>query len=504
MLEYFFSIKHADKKHLFSGTEIEKADYKYMAEQGKYPVVFISLKEIRGNNFKASIENLAVYMKKLYTEVDYIIKSDRIHPHDVEEFNKVYTMQENNIFYGPVERSCGLLIRLLHQYYGVKPILLLDEYDAPIQKAWDCNYYDEMIDFMRGFMGNALKGNDSLNFSVITGVLRVAKESIFSDLNNIDVCTVLSNRYADAIGFTDDDVKAMTEYLGAAEKFEEIKKWYDGYNFSGYGIYNPWSVLKYIVEGCKPAPYWVNTSANSILKELFSSVDEKRLTELNDLLNRKYIYTSIDEGIIYDDIGENYSSLYTMLLTTGYLTVDNDDVHEYDEYKLCIPNEELIRCFSKEVLNRLGDGITEVAMLKIIRDMIEGKVEAFQSGLQEYITNIASCYDTSKQPEVFYHGLMLGFVAALRSRYVIESNRESGKGRFDIALFPRNTEFAGVILEFKKADKKGQLKEKALEARQQIEANEYMAVFNERGVKQVWKYGIAFWRKSTYMVGGHE
>lgn len=507
MLEYFFSIKHSDKKYLFSGTDIEQAGDKYICEQGKYPVVFISLKEIRGNSFAASIASLAVYMKKLYTEFDYILKSDKLHKNDIEEFNKIYTMQEKNVLYGPVERSCGLLIRLLHQYHGVKPILLLDEYDAPIQKAWDSGYYDEMIEFMRGFMGNALKGNDSLNFSVITGVLRVAKESIFSDLNNIDVCSVLSNRYADVIGFTDNEIKKMTEYLGISDKFEEIKRWYNGYNFGGNEIYNPWSVLKYVVEGYKPAPYWVNTSANAILKELFTTIDETRLAQLNDLLNRKYIYTSIDEGVIYDDIGKNSSSLYTMLLTTGYLTVDeNDDdtLQDHDEYRLCIPNEELIKCFSKEILSRLGEGVTEASMLKINRDMVEGKLESFQSGLQEYITNIASCYDTSKQPEVFYHGLMLGFVATLRSRYIIESNRESGKGRFDIALYPRNKEMAGVILEFKKSDKKGQLKDKAIEARQQIEENEYIAVFAERGIKKVWKYGIAFWRKSVFMAGGSE
>ncbi|OUO45667.1 AAA family ATPase [Megasphaera sp. An286] len=495
MLEYFFSIdKKEESKDLFHGLAVEKAGLSYMKHRGIYPVIFISLKDGQSPSWEQMLNFFSLFLRRLYLQYAYLMKADTLDECMKEDYHRIVNRQADQ-----TEMAFALtrLMEMMQAYYGQPVILLLDEYDAPIQYAWDQGYYDQCIGFMRQFLSSALKTNRALDFAVLTGVLRVAKESIFSGLNNLSVCSVLSRKYSNILGFTSAETVAMAEDLGVEKKLPELRQWYDGYRFGTDDIYNPWSVINYMDNECTPMPYWVHTSGNYILKQLLSHADCLRIKELQGLLEGKTVTVSLNETVMYDQIEKDASALYTLLLTTGYLTIESVSPTTYNRYSLRIPNEEIKQVYSQEILNTIAVGADRNTFDTLFDALFSGQEKDFEDRLQQILLRFASTYDTANK-ESFYHGFMLGISALfLDKQYIVESNKESGYGRFDIAIFPKDTQKAGVILEFKAADRTESLEKQADEALRQIQDRQYEVEFAKRGIASVWKYGIAFCGKQV-------
>ena len=501
MLQEFFDINAAGRD-TFKGLNISRAGEKYIQHRGKYPVIFFSLKDIATGNYQDALRDLCGKISDLYAEYGFLAESPALNEREKEYFLSVYNIADHEQ-YGRDKwgKSLKMLTVYLWKHYGVKTILLLDEYDAPIQHAWEDGYYEDMIRFMRQFYSEVLKGNEALEFAVLTGVLRVAKESIFSGLNNLKVCSVLSEDYSDIFGFTGQEVARMAADLQLEDKLPEIRAWYDGYSFGGSEIYNPWSVIMYFDAKCKPAPYWVNTSGNGIIKYMLDRLDGRGREDLQSLMDGNTISKQVQEGIIYEEIGSNADDLYTMLLTTGYLKCTSSQDSLLGTYMdLQIPNLEILRLFTREIAQNFTGyrGVSDIT--NMMDEMLKGNAVLFEEDLNRILRNSVSYHDAANG-ESFYHGMMLGFCVLLKDSHIVESNRESGYGRFDLALIPTDRRYYGVIMEFKRAADEGQLEEKALEALAQIEELSYIAEFQQRQIEKVWKYGIAFCGKKVCLRG---
>ena len=492
MLYYFFTLEHAEEhRKLFDGCFISQAGESYMTEQGTRPVVMFSMKDIKAKDYSSMIAMIAEIISTLYGHFRFLLKEDLLAPEERAIFLRMLDKTASNV---DLQFSLKRLMQYLSRYHHRPVLLLIDEYDAPMQYAWDNGYYEDAITFLRNFLSAALKTNPYLDFAILTGVLRIAKESIFSSLNNLDVSSVAYGSYPEVFGFSKAEVEQMTADFECTEKLPEIQLWYDGYNFSGKEIYNPWSVINYFGNGCRPGLYWVNTSSNSILAELLEHATPLQEQDIYHLIREKTIHASLDEGVIYADIHRNRNALHSMLLTTGYLTmVEYPD--PYAENFLCsmrIPNREIRLLYKKEILNHLDRiGIRPDLVSRFLSHLLSGNVEEFAHGLAVFLESMTSYYDTANR-ESFYHGLMLGLLALLMPRYKVVSNRESGYGRFDIAVFPAQGQPSGILMEFKVADSEADLLTKAQEALTQIDHMDYLAEFRAQNINDVWKYGIAF------------
>ena len=498
MLQYFFTNENAEEnRKLFSGLDIERAGDRYMQEQGSRPVVFLTLKEVRARKHDVMMDLLARTIQELCGRYQYLLSDSRLPEKDKDALHSLLSLQGKE---ADLRLSLGLLMRCLEAVHGKKPVLLLDEYDAPILSAWENGYYRECIDFMRGFLGSALKTNPALGFAVLTGITRISKESIFSGLNNLDVCGVLTELYNDAMGFTQEEAAKFMADCDQEDKLPELAKWYDGYRFGQAEIYNPWSVINFVQHGCKFQRYWINVSGNSILQVLLKNVDEARYEELQSLLRFReaYVDTMMDEGIIYPDIETDDNALYMMLLTTGYLKAIETWQDRRGRWwcRLQIPNREVLLAYEDEVLAKVAGPSNRVPLFAMLNAMTAGKASVFQKHLSKILRDMVSYHDTA-QPESFYHGLMLGLTVLMEGEYRVESNRESGYGRFDLAFFPLHPGTPGVILELKAAGSEAELEEKAREALQQIAEKEYCAELSRQGVKDIWRYDIAFHGKKV-------
>jgi hypothetical protein len=493
MLKYFFSLEGAEEnRKLFEESDIAQAGKQYMSLQGTKPVIFLTLKDIKQADFSSMMENFGILMGSVYNAFRFLLDGAVLYPEEKEYFQSILYRKASHV---DLQFSLKKLTSYLRRYYNKPVLVLLDEYDAPIQAAWDYNYYDDAIVFMRNYLSLVLKSNVDLDFAVVTGVLRIAKESIFSSLNNLKVSSVVGGGLPDVVGFTNEEIKQIAMDFSCPEKFAEIKAWYDGYNFSGHEIYNPWSVINYFDNNCQPATYWGNTSSNNILHTLLKNATNAQARDLTELLHGKKIKARLDEGVIYEDIHKNRNALNSMLLTTGYLTmVDYPNPYDGDlRGTMRIPNQEIQFLFKREVMNYLETISTEDSELleNLLDNLLTGNITEFAAGLKKYLKLMVSYYDTANR-ESFYHGLLLGLLATLIPRYEVLSNRESGYGRFDVAVFPNKGQDIGVLMEFKVAETEAQLSEKAEEALAQIEANEYLTEFENRNVSTVWQYGISF------------
>ena len=467
-------------------------------------MVFLTLKEVQARSFANMKVLLAEFLRRLYGKHAYLEQSHALSDEDRQYFSEI------------LKSACGMekmkfalsnLLAALEKHHQKKPVLLLDEYDAPILSAWENGYYQECIDFMRGFLGSALKTNPALGFAVLTGITRISKESIFSGLNNLKVCSVLSNHYNDIFGFTQAEATRLLAECGTEDKLTELAKWYDGYQVGNAEIYNPWSVVQYIDNDCKFQRYWINVSGNSILQVLLKNVDEARYEELQSLLRFREasVDTMMDEGIIYPDIETDDNALYMMLLTTGYLKAIETWQDRRGRWwcRLQIPNREVLLAYEDEVLARVAGPSNRVPLFAMLNAMTAGKASVFQKHLRKILRDMVSYHDTA-QPESFYHGLMLGLTVLVEGEYRVESNRESGYGRFDLAFFPLHPGTPGVILELKAAGSEEELEESAKEALQQIAEKEYCAELSRQGASDIWRYGIAFHGKKVCMTGTQE
>ena len=494
MMRYFLDIEGAEEhRPLFDGLSIA-GDPDAMAEQGTRPVLFLTLKGWKGLTWDILQVRVRQQIGDLFSAHDVLLADD-LKAYDRRKFQEILDRTGD---FAALSDALAFLLRLMEAHYGKKPVLLLDEYDVPIQSAWEHGYYDEAIDFFREFYSAALKTNLSLDFAVMTGVLRIAKENIFSALNNLKVDSVLQMQYPEAFGFTSAEVERMAGELGHPDKLQELRYWYDGYRFDGHEIYNPWSVVNYFDRACTPAAYWVNTSGNAILAELMKSADCAHFETLDTLLRGGTVSAFLEEGVIYSDIGEDQDALYTMLCTTGYLTIDHtDSVAGETEYVLRLPNREMRTLFRQEIVKRYQKGFGKSALVALMRALLRGDAERVQYGFESYLEKLASFYDTAKGNEAFYHGFVLGMTAILVPAYDVRSNRESGRGRYDLAAIPLEKGRSGFLLEFKTAASAEELEAKAQEALAQIEEKDYLADFRTRGVENVHRYGIAFCGKKV-------
>ena len=500
MLQYFFTLEHAEEhRKLFAGLDIERAGERYRKEQGTRPVVFLTLKEIQRPNYASMLAMLSRVLQEVYGRHRAFLNLGTQDEEQVSYYRRILAGEGTE---EDLVLSLKRLMECLEKQYGTKPLLLMDEYDAPILSAWEKGYYEECIDFMQGFLSAALKTNPSLGSAVLTGVTRISKESIFSGLNNLNVCSVLTEKYSDSFGFTQEEAARLMEDCGVGDRLPELKQWYDGYLIGGTEIYNPWSVIQFVDHGCRFQPYWLNTSGNAILKDLLARVDGRRQRELEGLLHGKPVEVPAMENFVFADIRRNRDALFMLLMTAGYLKPvevwkDEDCV---DWARLQIPNVEVRTAYRREILGYIVPSQGETLLRDMLRSMAEGDVTGFSEHLSDILRDFVSCHDAA-QPESFYHGLLLGFSVLMDGKYRVASNKESGYGRFDIAFFPLKEDAPGVILEIKAAKSEDALEAKASEALEQIAEKEYGAELSRQGVKEIWRYGIAFCGKRVWMEG---
>lgn len=500
MTQRFLTRQDAEKnRKLFDGLEV--ADHPdVMAEQGKHLVVFMTLKIWSGLTWETMRETIVNGLCMLLARWKFTLQSEKILPEEREAYLAICERRADD---GQLRASLGLLMHCIEAYYGQKVVLLIDEYDAPLQSAWSHGYYDEAIDFYRGFFASALKSNPALDFAILTGVLRVAKESIFSGLNNLKVSTVMHGGFADACGYTKAEVAKLAHDLGHDDKLEELASWYDGYDFQGTEIYNPWSVNNYFSENCAAEKYWVDTSSNDIIQTLLAQADEARWDELRSLLLGGTVTSQIREGVIYKDIGRDASDIYTMLLQTGYLkAVKCMNLGGERLYELAIPNREIRLLYQTEILDRVDHSYGIVSFYKMGLAIQQGDAAEFQKIFQGILLRAVSSHDAA-DAESFYHGLMLGCALYYEPDYRVVSNRESGYGRFDLAMLPKKQELPGIVMEFKTAASEDGLEQATEDALRQIEDRAYITELEASGTKSIWKYGIAFCKKRVLVRRGN-
>ena len=479
-LKYFFDVKNKDEnRKLFNGLYIENSPL--IEEQGKYPVIFLSLKGITASTWEGAVKNIRDKIFKLYNEYD-------------GKINHILTENENKIFNKfagkesdeeELKISLSFLTSLLYKYYNQKVVVLIDEYDSPIMNAYEKGYYNEMRDFLKAFYGDVLKTNEYLQMGVLTGIIRVAQAGIFSDLNNFKSFSVLDDKYSTSFGLVGGEVKTMLDYYEIGYEMLEVKKWYDGYSFGKDEIYNPWSILNYVSDKILKS-YWINTSSNFMIRELLEHTGEEGLKTLEKIFSQEDVAVRITDNVRF---GNNLSAseVWELMLYSGYLTINGrlDD----GRYLVRIPNMEIMNFFKDEFLTIVFGNYDKVDKL---RDALKDKnLEQVNKSIEELVLHTMSSYDITKYYENPYHMLLLGFFYALDSYYLPKSNMETGYGRADIILFPRDKTKAGYILELKRAYTKNPEKE-VEKALQQINENKYYIELERYGVKEIIKLGYVF------------
>ena len=479
MLKYFFDVRESEEnRELFNGLDIEKS--KYIDEQGKYPTILISLKSIKYETWEESLEQLKSLISNLYNEFEYIRES--LNESEIELFNDIWFKKEN----GEYANSLKNLTSFLYKYYKKEVILLIDEYDIPLITAHKYGYYDEIINFYKIFLGEALKTNQYLKMGVLTGIIRVIRTGIFSDLNNLKVYSILEKKYSEFFGFTEEEVKEALQFFDIEEELVNVKYWYDGYKFGDSELYNPWSIINFL-DGRELKSYWVGTSENFLIKNILENSTSRTNEILEKLFNEEEVEEAItgtsDLSILMDS-----KEVWELLLFSGYLTV-KEKIDE-DIYSLKLPNMEVKKLFKKEFIN-VHFGIS--LFRKTMEALKSLKFNDFEKYFQEIMLKSTSNWDTSK--EAFYHGLSLGMLSYLDNDYYVTSNFEAGFGRYDVVLEPKNKNNRAFILEFKVTDDENKLEKLSEEAIKQIEEKRYDINLKSRGIKEITFVGVAFYGK---------
>lgn len=499
MLRTFFEKTAEDNSVYFTKMKIWQQGSKYTEHQGKYPVIFLSLKDARGRRWETAYEMLKYIIRTEYSRHGELAASNEITLADRIAYNKIIMDTASDSYY---LFSLQALSRMLYAHYKTKPIIIIDEYDTPVQEGHINGYYDEAIEFVRTFLSAGLKDNPNIMMSVLTGILRIAKESIFSGLNSVRVFSVLDHKFSSYFGFTADEIEAMAGYYGRSEKTGEIKEWYDGYKFGNQEIYNPWSVLNYFGNDCIAMPYWVQTSENAIIREILKSSDEVAYQNLTDIMTGRELRYNIKTNIIYPRLKEPQADILGFLLMTGYLKAAETMLTEQGTYqcKLKIPNKELKTVYYQEILTLITQGTGESTIRSLQAALLNNDAAKLKETLSDFMAKTISCFDGLR--ENYYHGLVLGLLTVLEANYYLHSNRESGNGRYDIQLEPKNLHMPGIIIELKAAEKSSgdSLKSLAQTALEQIIEKKYDTELHARGIKTIYKYGVAFCNKDAEVV----
>ena len=481
MIKYFFDVRNKDEnRKLFEGLKIFGSEY--MKEQGKYPVIFVSLKDLRGDTWEDTFENLKSFISDLYAEFEDM--REIMNKRDKIKFDKIFYEEEK----GDYETSLKLLSNYIYKYYGKKVIILIDEYDAPIINAFDKGYYNEAINFFQVFYSSALKTNDSLKYGILTGITRIIKEGIFSGLNNLKVDTILNKKFSEYFGLLESEVIKMLDYFEMKYKIEEVKEWYNGYIFGDKRVYNPWSIINYVDNGEIKA-YWANVSGNTLLENMLDQAGEDVYTDLKRFTDGESIEKYISDGTTIKSLLSNDDEIWQLFLYSGYLTkakeqIEIDETSEYTNiYNLKIPNKEIRKYFGNMFLNRFFG--TELKTSILIKALESGDIKKFEKTLGEIMVNMLSHFDLDSEMEKIYQVFMIGLVGFLMGKYEIISNNESGYGRYDLAMIPIKSNEKAYLMEFKISKTENRMTLKAEEALKQIDEKKYDTRLKARGIKKI-------------------
>lgn len=497
MLRVFFEKTPEDTSIYFKDKYIWQCGDYYTKHQGQYPVIFLSFKDVKCSSWQETFQKISKLISLEFMRHSELESSSVLSSYEKEQYHRFASENINEV---DCQMGLQLLSLLLHKHYDKECVIIIDEYDTPIQQGHLCDFYNEIVDFMRNFFSGGLKDNPHLAFGFLTGILRVAKESIFSGMNNLKTNSILDNNYSSYFGFTNEEVRDMLAYYDYEDKYQEICEWYDGYRFGNSEIFNPWSVINYISDQCFPKAFWQSTGSNDIIGEIIGTATPEINENLYKLFCGNTVTTYVDTSVIYPEVQNNPNSIYSFLLVAGYLKVaeiypQNDGNYMCD---VAIPNKEILYVYEKEVLNRTNQNNVSISIHQAIFSKDTSKL---QSLLEDFMLKSISTMDGAS--EAFYHGMMLGLCAVLGSQFKVRSNRESGLGRFDIELLPMVKGIPGFIFEFKYTkDINVDLDSLANSALKQIEDMKYDTELNDFGVEDIVKIGIAFRQKSAVVKRG--
>jgi hypothetical protein len=509
MLKYFFDIREPQNKDLFTGLNIWQAEDEIKEKQGSYPVIYLTFKDTKKESWPNTLKHIKIEISKLYKQHRYLLKDDTLYADEKYKFENIIKEKADDVDY---EVSIQDLSEFLYRYFKQKVIILIDEYDAPIQAGYN-KFYREVIDFMRSLMSGAYKDNTYLYKGAITGILRVSKESIFSGLNNLSVYSILQTRFSDKFGFTQDEVQQIVKDFQIEADYEKIKEWYNGYQIGKTSnIYNPWAVLNYAAEheeGFKT--YWINTSSDELIKEQLLQKDAREIREeFLKLINNESINKNIEENFVFPELKRRKDLIWTLLTYSGYLTITKKVSRR--EYELCIPNYEIKTIFQDTILEWLESdmNIRLTTLQETTNHLVNNQIDEFEQGFKQIIGDTFSYYDATENHEYVYHSYMLGLLAIIGDDYIIRSNRESGEGRYDIVLLPRDKQNNGVVIEIKQISKqennepddkfRERINMSIEKAAEQIDRHKYYKELLDYGLRteQIIKAPVVFAGKEPY------
>ena len=510
MLRTFFEkrMDGKDTTHYFKDLAIWQAGEKYTSEQGKRPVIYITFKDIKSLSYESAIEEIHKNISREYDRHGELSNSQNLSERDISLYKSIVFGNASSKDYST---SFQTLSDLLYKHHGIQPMIIIDEYDTPIQTANEYGYCEEMVSFMRIFLSSAFKDNPSLYRGILTGITRVSKESIFSGLNNLKVDTIFDEDFSDSFGLTTSEVSDILDFYDIPNKKEEVAHWYDGYMFGNTEIYNPWSMISYLDNRCIAKPYWVNTSANGLVGQALEMLDKNDRTLLENLITGGTVEKKLNTNVVYPEITKKSAAAYSLLAQTGYLKSIHTEL--YGGEMICtlkIPNRELKTIYYNEIIDRfIQDETAGEKAYELHRAISKGNAEKIEQLVQDYLMSSLSFHDLTEEKD--YHNVFLGLVYIATDNYSIKSNRESGEGRYDIAMFPKRNNLPGIIFELKhykaeeseKSDKiklEKSLEKTAEEALKQIESNEYLTELKEAGASPIFKYGAAFCGKKAKVI----
>lgn len=495
MLNYFLAEEVAQRKTagMFDPYAIAKADdgHYIKQHQGKYPVIFLSFKDVKADDFQGALNKIKGLVQKLCREHEYLADSDKLSPSNKALFDKYL---QDDPSQQELEDAAELLSQLLYKHYGQQVYILIDEYDTPLNAAYN-KYYTQMAGFMKNMFSAALKGNFALKKGVLTGILRISKDSMLSGLNNLEVFTLLNEKYNQYFGFTDQELDALFAEQGLTKDEEKVKKWYNGYRIGGLTLYNPWSIINSLKNNGELWPYWVNTANDTLLKEIIQGGDAEIKNKFLQLLEGKTIGAIVSDTIRYEDLQTDEVSIWSLLLYTGHLTPLEVQLVDLDYYcRLAIPNQEILALYKSNFIEWFHQPSKRMQLKFLLENLVKGNVNQFTAEIGNFLLVAAGIHDYATQPEAFYHGFVLALTASMLDDYYVDSNKESGFGRPDLLFIPKdNSKSYAIILEFKHVDKNQTCEATAKSALQQIDAQAYAVKIKQYTyIKTIHNVGLAF------------